>query len=174
MTERKNIMKDENKHNDIFTMQNDIDYSSAREKVNYEICDTVGNIYKELLENGYTLQSISDEFLKSDFCKRQFDTNYSTFQLDDDTSIYYFLKECGKNLIKKAEKSYASDIAYWIGFMYRYIYIHTDISSSKICDIVPFDDMLKYIERTMYPFEEYSEDEVFEIIDKDKNFNQYK
>ena len=141
-------------------------------KIEYNICSKIGKLYILANEMGFDIKDFSKSFLKSNFCHRAFDTIYSFFQNEDeDVSMEYLLKEITP---LKAVNDIPEDVIYWIGFMYRYIYIHTGISSNKICDIVSFDEMLKYIERTMYPFEEYSEDEVFEIIDKDKNFNQYK
>lgn len=152
----------------------DKNFQCNQEFINKEICKTSGKIYVELIKDGYNPKSISDEFLKSDFCRREFDTIYSIFQLDDDASIYYFLKECKNKLIKEHNKTYQIlDIIYWIGFMYRYIYIQTGIASSEICDIIPYEEMNNYIMQTMYPYEEYSEDEIFDMIDKDKQLSQY-
>ena len=137
-----------------------------KEQINYDICDTVGEIYKLAREENYDLESFSDLFLKSSFCKREFDTNYSCFQMDEDASMYYIEKEIGKKLIKNTN-DISEDETYWVGFMYRYIHIYSGINSDKLVDIISFKTMLFYINRTILPFEEYGPDELFELMSKD-------
>lgn len=64
---------------------NYINYNDIEKQVNENICETVGKIYK-IFNLKYDIKSFSDLFLKSDFCKREFDTRYSTFQMDEDAS----------------------------------------------------------------------------------------
>lgn len=150
----------------------DKEMKECRELVNFDICDTVGELYKLAMEEQYDIECFSDMFLKSDFCKREFDTLYSCFQTDEDASIYYFLKEC-KNKLLKNTNDISEDEAYWVGFMYRYLYIYAGISSDKLVDIIPFKSMLSYVNQTILPYEEYSPDELLEIIDKDLDLKQY-
>lgn len=137
-----------------------------KEQINYDICDTVGEIYKLAREVHYDLESFSDLFLTSSFCKREFDTFYSCFQMDEDASMYYIEKEIGKKLIKNTN-NISEDEAYWVGFMYRYIYIYSGINSDRLVDIITFNKMLSYINKTILPFEEYGPDELFDLMCKD-------
>ena len=137
-----------------------------KQQINYDICDTVGEIYKLAREGHYDLESFSDLFLKSSFCKREFDTFYSCFQMDEDASMYYIEKEIRTKLIKNTN-DISEDETYWVGFMYRYIHIYAGIDSDKLVDIISFKTMLSYINRTILPFEEYGPDELFDLMCKD-------
>ena len=142
-----------------------------REAVYYDICDTVGEIYKLAREKHYDLESFSELFLKSSFCKREFDTSYSCFQMDEDASLYYIEKEIGKKIIKNTN-NVSEDESYWVGFMYRYLYIYKNVSSKKLADRIPFSTMLSYVNKTILPFEEYSPDELADLIEKNIDLKQ--
>ncbi len=57
--------------------------------------------------------------------------------------------------------------------MYRYIYIRTEISSSKIVQIVPFKQMSYYVSNYILPMESYIYDELYDVINKDIDFSKY-
>lgn len=56
--------------------------------------------------------------------------------------------------------------------MYRYIYIRTEISSSKIVQIVPFKQMSYYVSNYILPMESYIYDELYDVINKDIDFSK--
>jgi len=116
---------------------NYINYNDIEKQVNENICETVGKIYK-IFNLKYDIRSFSDLFLKSDFCKREFDTKYSTFQMDEDASEWYILKELKDKLIPKKQSTYDCTVE-WIGYIYRYIFLYTGIQSNKLAEIISFD-----------------------------------
>ena len=71
------------------------------------------------------------------------------------------------NLFIKNTNNISEDEAYWVGFMYRYIYIYSGINSDRLVDIITFNKMLSYINKTILPFEEYGPDELFDLMCKD-------
>ncbi len=110
--------------------------------------------------------------LNSNFTlKREFDTSYSCFQVDEDASLYYIEKEIGKKIIKNTN-NVSEDESYWVGFMYRYLYIYKNVSSKKLADRIPFSTMLSYVNKTILPFEEYSPDELADLIEKNIDLKQ--
>lgn len=86
--------------------------------------------------------------------------------MDEDASLYYIEKEIGKKITKNTN-NVSEDEAYWVGFMYRYLYIYKNVSSEKLADMIPFSTMLSYVNRTILPFEKYSPDELADFIEKD-------
>ena len=114
--------------------------------VEYDICQTQGWIYKLAAKMGYDMKLFSDMYLKSDFCRRAFDTKYSRFQLSDaEESMDFILPEIG-NCIKKMEQDeiFSPDVAEWIGFVYRQLYIETQIPSKVLQETVSFTSMCRY------------------------------
>ena len=100
--------------------------------VHYEICKTQAEMYREMAYRGYDIEDFSNVYLKSDFCKNSFDTDWSYYQL-------LGCRECLEALFidvpvtKKNPQGYFDlDVAYWIGFTYRLLYIETKIPSSTL------------------------------------------
>lgn len=132
-------------------------------KIDYDICCTVGRIYVLANNTGYKMKEFSDMFLSSDFCKRAFDTIYSVFQLEDEyMSMDYLLKEISPPMENK-DIMLKEDIAFWIGFIYRYIYIQTLIPSNELVKKIPYD----YLLSKSYGLLTLDEEEACEIICKD-------
>ena len=131
--------------------------------MNFQICCTVGRIYVLANNTGYKMKEFSDMFLSSDFCKRAFDTIYSVFQLEDEyMSMDYLLKEVNPPMENK-DIMLKEDIAFWIGFIYRYIYIQTLIPSNELVKKIPYD----YLLSKSYGLLTLDEEEAYEIICKD-------
>lgn len=132
-------------------------------KIDYDICCAVGRIYMLANNTGYKMKEFSNMFLASDFCKRAFDTTYSVFQLEDEyMSMDYLLKEVNTPMEDK-DIILTEDEAFFIGFIYRYIYIQTLIPSSVLVSKIPYDYLLNNVYRIIALDEEYA----FEIICKD-------
>ena len=133
--------------------------------IDYEICDNQGRIYEYMARVGYDMQIFSDLYLGSDFCKRAFDTTYSRFQYADEMECLDFLMpEIGERcLYMDKDIMFSPDVAKWIGFTYRQLYIATGIASAKLKNLVPFLSMCNY-----YPgLHTVDEDVAAEIICKD-------
>lgn len=152
--------------------------------VDYEICKTQGNVYEYLAKNGYDMELFSLLYLQSDFCRRAFDTNYSRFQLADELECLDFIvpelkeryPEFCENItedyvkVKEVDTCFSPDVAYWIGFTYRQLYIETGITSKELSERLPFDAMCRY-----YPgLHTVDEEMATDIICKDYHFVKYK
>lgn len=112
--------------------------------VHYEICKTQAEMYREMAYRGYDIGDFSNAYLKSDFCKNAFDTDWSYYQL-------LGCRECLEALFidmpvtkKNPQGFFDPDVAYWIGFTYRLLYIETKIPSSMLSDTVTFEAMCRY------------------------------
>lgn len=107
------------------------------------ICKTQGKLFEYLANEGYDMFRFSNAYLHSHFCKQHFDTLYSRFQWEMEEEILDFLIPEIKNLLVKYEDNryFDADTAYWIGYMYRQLYIETGISSKELSERVPFEAM---------------------------------
>lgn len=114
--------------------------------VDYDICKTQQRIYEYMASEGYDMKSFSNAYLASDFCRRAMDTVYSRFQLETPYECAdFYMPEIESQLIKLTPGTiYSPDIAGWIGFTYRQIYIETGTSSSALSKLIPFDVMQNY------------------------------
>ena len=102
------------------------------------ICETQAKIYCAMAYDGYDMEKFSNTYLKSRFCERAMDRLYSRYQYaDEDESIERFMPEFEDKLTKSG---YFLDnaVAYWIGYMYRYLLMKTNVSSKKLSDLVPY------------------------------------
>ena len=128
--------------------------------VEYIICKTQGRIYRYIAAHGYDVEAFSDAYLRSDFCRRAMDTIYSRFQWADEEECLDFITQ-EIDLPKMDTTSvFDPDVAFWIGFTYRQLYIETNRSSRQLCKDIPFGRMC-----AMYPgMHTIAEDSVAEII----------
>ena len=133
--------------------------------VEYEICDNQGRLYEYMAHAGYDIQIFSDLYLGSDFCRRAFDTTYSRFQYADEPECLDFLMpEIGERCTRTISGTmFSPDVAKWIGFAYRHLYIATGIPSTELKELVPFSSMCRY-----YPgLHTVDEEMAIDIICKD-------
>ena len=114
----------------------------------YLLCDAQGDLYETAAREGYDFPCFSDVLLRSHFCWKYLDTEYSRFQTaGPGDSMDYLLMEAHDALKKRSDGLFFDpDVANWIGFCYRHLYLHFGIDSEKLADMIPFDDMV-----TMYP-----------------------
>lgn len=114
--------------------------------VDYDICRTQQRIYEYMASEGYDIASFSDAYLASDFCRRAMDTIYSRFQLETPLECSdFYMPEIGAQLKKLAPgMTYDVDVAGWIGFTYRQIYIETGTPSASLVKMIPFQTMERY------------------------------
>ena len=134
------------------------------EEINHFICCNMGKLYVMAVDMGFNLQDFSDKFLTSHFCTRSLDTPYSRFQNEEeDVSMDYLLREISP---RKEESGYAfsDEVAFWIGFIYRFLYFKTGLSSSELKEKVPFS----YLEAKAYGLLTLDEEESLDIIKKDR------
>ena len=136
------------------------------DNIGYMICQTQGEIY-QYSSKIYHMERFSEVYMKSDFCKRAMDAEYSRFQLSDAEECMDFIVPENKELanfelhgMDFIQSMTEPDVAYWIGFMYRYLALSTGISSEKLADLFPFIKMA-----AMYPgFHTIDEEQAVEIM----------
>lgn len=116
------------------------------DKVGYSICETQQEIYRDMALEGYDMKVFSDAYLSSDFVRRAMDTTYSRFQTEfANECADFFLPEIESKLVKlEDDMCFSPDVAEWIGFTYRQLYIETGVKSSELIKIIPFELMCKY------------------------------
>lgn len=109
--------------------------------VELDICKTQERLYQYMAEQGYDVKAFSNAYLTSSFCRRAMDTVYSRFQLHDILEILDFLMPEIKDLcpLVPEGKRCPTDIASWIGFTYRQLYLETGVSSAELARVVPYD-----------------------------------
>ena len=115
----------------------------------FYICETQGDIYVYMAKKGYDMNVFSDNYLKSDFCRREFDTEYSRYQDEfPNECADFYMPEIGDNLVHYPFGCcFDLEEAEWIGFAYRQLYLETGIYSSELADIVPFEEMREYYKK---------------------------
>lgn len=113
-------------------------------KVNLVICETQGEIYRSAAKKGYNMPLFSYNYMNSKFCERNMDSLYSPIQYGDaDLALEYFEEECQNNGFQISKNE---NIAFWIGYMYRYIADSLGISSSDVVKKVDYCKMLQMYE----------------------------
>ena len=112
--------------------------------VEYSICEIQGDIFSLAADRGYDIESFVNAYLASDFCRRQFDTLYSHYQLADAGESWDNFYPEIKDRIKMHEcgKYFRSDVAWWMGFTYRQLWYETEYSSAEILKKIPVNTMI--------------------------------
>lgn len=135
----------------------------------YGICKTQARLYRYVAQKGFDMEWFSENYLRSSFCKRAFDTTYSRFQTADELEcLDFILPELGT--IKMLDDAYMfhPDVAEWIGFTYRQLYIETEIPSSELVKKINFATMCRY-----YPgLHTVDEEMATDIICENKGFEK--
>lgn len=115
--------------------------------VEYAICDVQGDIF-EYVANHYiydTFVAFVPAFLHSDFCKRQWDTRYSRYQMHTPEENLDFIQPELTNIpwteAKENDQVFNNAAAHWIGFMYRALYIQTGVASAILAEKIPLSHM---------------------------------
>ena len=140
----------------------------------YEICLNQARLYEYVAKKGFDMQWFSESYLRSSFCRRAFDTIYSRFQTADELEcLDFIIPELGTIKMLDDEYMFDSNVAYWVGFTYRQLYIETGVFSSEIVEKVDFATMCRY-----YPgLHTVDEEMATDIICENKGFEkleQYK
>lgn len=109
------------------------------EKLDKIKCQSQGWLFRYVNRKGYDVENFTRQFLKSDFCRREWDADYSWFQFADATMTMNRLqREC---TFKKGQ-TYFEDAIYWVGYMYRFLHLAYRIPSKKLHKKIPFKEML--------------------------------
>lgn len=117
---------------------------ATSDHVHFNICEVQQEIFEYAVNLKYDLKTFVNVYLKSNFCRRAFDTIYSRFQTADaEECADFFLPEIEKNLVKATSQNAYDSLAGDIGFMYRLLYIKTSVPSANLVQIIPFEEMVK-------------------------------
>lgn len=114
----------------------------------YLICSKQGEIFELVSRQGIDMQAFTEQYLCSDFCRRQFDTAYSRYQCADaGESLDIYGREKLSHLPRYEDnKMFLPETAWWIGFTYRQLWYRTGIASRELVQRVPFRTLA-----AMYP-----------------------
>lgn len=110
----------------------------------YTICERQGKLYQKIAHDGCDMEWFSNAYLNSRFCKGYMDTLWSRLQWAHTQEVLdHLLPEISP--VKKNEQGFFDeDVAYWIGFTYRMLYIETQVPSAELIKKVPFEMMCRY------------------------------
>ena len=112
----------------------------------YDICNVQRSIYQLAYKKNYSVEEFSALYLKSDFCRREFDAEWSRFHLETaEESMDFILPETGGSLKEVTAQDIDIDLAGYVGFMYRYLFFITPYSSAELADRVSFEDIAKTV-----------------------------
>lgn len=104
--------------------------------IDYDICECQGEIYREAAKAGYDIGSFSDAYLKSEFYGTSFDTVWSRFQvLGGFECLEAVLMEVSPSKIEDENVEFDRDVAYWMGYIYRQLYLTTGIKSAELAEM---------------------------------------
>lgn len=115
-------------------------------KVETMICRTQADIFVYMSKLGYNMEIFSTAYMNSEWTRRAMDTKYSRFQIREPEECLDFILPEIENLLTKYSDDiiFNPDIAEWIGFTYRQLYIETQIPSEKLIKIISFRAMCAY------------------------------
>lgn len=127
------------------------------------ICETQGDIFRCANEMKLDMDVFVPAYMNSNFCERNMDAIYSTFQMADaEECLDFILPEV--DVPKLDNIKYDSAVLEWIGYTYRHLFFALEKSSKEIIEKVPFSSMLVY-----YPgLHTVDEDMAIDIINEDK------
>ena len=112
-------------------------------EMQHRICRTQAMLFEWAADNKYSFPEFADIYLSSDFCARNMDTVYSTFQLREPLEHMDFIRmECPNidNLI--SDRNYSGAIAYFAGYIYRALYYNTGLPSYNLIRKYPYNEKI--------------------------------
>lgn len=106
--------------------------------VEYGICETQGDLFRYVANEGVDMEWFATQYLSSDFCRRSMDTVYSRFFTADELEhLDFIIPEIGP-LKKNPYGYFDGNVAFWIGFTYRQLQIQTGVFSKDLVNRIPF------------------------------------
>ena len=96
-----------------------------------KLCDIQGRLFELSVAEGYDSENFVPFFMHSEVAK-SLDSKYNRMQWAGEEYLLEELQEEGNGKLIKGNKTFSSEIMYWIGYIYRYWhYLHGE-SSAKI------------------------------------------
>ena len=114
---------------------------TAREE---RVCVNHGRIFASAATRfGFDMEDFADKYMRSDFCERCMDTDWSVYQLWwPEEALCELEDEFG---IEKADKQLECiDTIQWIGYMYRLLWFRYGLKGKDIAAQLPFSKMMEY------------------------------
>ena len=106
------------------------------------ICATQADVFEWGAKNKYRFPDFANLYLATDFCARSMDGIYSTFQLREPLEHMDFIRKERPDVDSLiCDEVYATDAAYWIGYMYRALFYETGKKSLEVLKEYPFEKM---------------------------------
>ena len=140
--------------------------NDMRKHVEYMTASTQGHIFQFASESGYDLERFVTEYMKSDFCNREMDSDYSMFQNEVDTACMEVIMKEFKDkgiTIPHDSKQHYQYCAFYAGFIYRYLQLLSQKPSREVIDMIPFMDMVMN-----YYLDHYEYEDAIKMICKSK------
>ncbi len=129
------------------------------DRIEQKICNTQKNIFIYASKLGYSTESFTSAYLKSEFCAEAFDTEYSRYQFETPMECMDFILPEIENQLVKAD-NIDSDLAGYVGMMYRYLYFITPYTSRELAEKVPFSEVAKTANAAMIEGEHLAADDI--------------
>ena len=127
----------------------------------YDICAGQRRIYQLAYKKNLSMKEFSDLYLRSDFCRREFDAEWSRFHLETaEESMDFILPETGGSLKEVTAQDIDIDLAGYVGFMYRYLFLITPYSSAELADRVSFEDIANTVDESTIKGEDLVVEEI--------------
>ena len=137
-----------------------MNYSDLSPLIMREIAETQGETFAYAGAMGYNTSLFARYYMKSEFCNKEMDSEYSYFHGKTDTVCFSCIEhEIGKNKLLKDAGIETLSAPYWVGAIYRYLTLFTGIPSKEIVDIISpeqLDDLS--VSYDLYEMEEAAKD----------------
>ena len=110
--------------------------------IELDIAHNHGALFEYVIKQNYDIITFVNEFMRSEFCRRTWDSEYSVLQLWDACfTISEYLHE--GYVIPKTDTPFEDiDMMFWIGYIYRLCVLRLEISSAKLIDCVPLEMLM--------------------------------
>jgi len=116
----------------------------ASDNLRHAICKAQGNLYEEAVIEKYKFPDFSDGYLTSEFCHKQMDGEYIAYKLTLAPELLEIL-ELEKPFLKTNEKQNLDyELAFNIGYMYRWLVLNIDVNSYQLYERIPFKAIRDY------------------------------
>ena len=122
-----------------------------------EICDAQGEVFEEAAKSNFDMNKFTNDYLNSDFCLREIDSDYSVFQLEWLSTILV-VSDVEPRIDDTCETCWEPAVGYWVGYMYRYLHYLTLLNSREIIKNIPVEVMCDHYEAYHTTSYEYAGD----------------
>lgn len=109
----------------------------------YEVCERQQEFFELIQKRKVNFYTFTPMFLRSDFCNRELDADYSWFHSVDIMEWEELLMDDCPIIPDIFQKDYIPlEAAGWIGFVYRHLHYATGLSSRELAKRVPVERLI--------------------------------